>query len=114
MYRLTLIIALSLGVFTNIYAVSAQEREALIALYNSTNGSSWTDSSNWLGLPGSECTWSGVNCNSDQTHIVSIDIGINQLSGSLPAELGNCTHLTELSFIGNQISGNTQVPIILA
>lgn len=38
------------------------ERDALIALYDSTDGANWSDNSNWLGAVGTECTWSGVTC----------------------------------------------------
>ncbi len=36
------------------------EREALVELYNSTNGDNWHDNSGWLGPEGTENTWFGV------------------------------------------------------
>ena len=33
------------------------ERDALIALYNSTDGANWWDNTGWLGAPGTECDW---------------------------------------------------------
>ena len=38
------------------------ERDALIALYNSTDGANWTDNMGWLGEAGTECSWFGVRC----------------------------------------------------
>jgi len=38
------------------------ERDALIALYNSTDGANWSDNTNWLGAVGTECNWLGVDC----------------------------------------------------
>ena len=38
------------------------ERDALIALYNSTDGANWTDNTGWLGEAGTECSWFGVRC----------------------------------------------------
>jgi len=32
------------------------ERDALIALYNSTDGANWTDNTSWLGAVGTECS----------------------------------------------------------
>jgi len=42
--------------------IPAEERQALIDLYNSTGGNNWTDHSGWLGPPGTECQWHGVAC----------------------------------------------------
>ena len=38
------------------------ERDALIALYNSTDGANWTDNTGWLGEAGTECSWFGIRC----------------------------------------------------
>jgi len=42
-------------------AIPAAERQALIDLYNSTNGASWTTITNWNGAAGTENTWFGGN-----------------------------------------------------
>ena len=53
-------------------AISATERAALIALYNSTNGDSWIDNPEWKGgtldpdgfqVPGTEGSWFGITLN---------------------------------------------------
>ena len=44
------------------------EREALIALYNSTNGANWTNNSDWLGSAGTECDWYGIDCSGGKVH----------------------------------------------
>ena len=49
--------------------IPAQEREALIAIYNSSDGANWTNNDGWLGVPGTECQWWGVVCNQDETHV---------------------------------------------
>ena len=36
------------------------ERDALVALYNSTDGANWTDNTGWMGAAGTECLWFGV------------------------------------------------------
>jgi len=52
--------------------IPTAEREALIALYNATNGSGWTDNSGWVtGTAGTECTWYGVTCVADQVTTLS-------------------------------------------
>jgi len=44
-------------------AIPTSERNALIDLYNSTDGANWVHNANWLGAPGTECTWERVYCN---------------------------------------------------
>lgn len=86
-------------------AIPTEERNALIALYESTNGLSWTNSSNWLGEPGTECEWFGVDCDPETNHVMGIGLDYNNLVGPLPVELGNLTQLKFLSLGGNQLSG---------
>ena len=58
------------------------ERAALIALYNSTDGSSWSNNSGWKNgtlffdgfqVPGTECTWHGVTCWGDQITGINLE-----------------------------------------
>ena len=95
-------------------AVSASERSALIALYNSTGGGSWYINENWkkpplaadgFALPGTEKEWHGVICNPENTAVIRIELGYNNLSGTIPAQLGNLTQLEELRLYGNNLTG---------
>ena len=90
--------------------VSQIERDALIALYNATDGANWRDSTNWLGEPGTECTWKGVQCDKDDS-IISLRLMLNYLTGSIPKELGNLRDLTHLDLQRNSLSGS--IPIEL-
>lgn len=86
--------------------ISSTERSALIAIYNSTNGSDWTTSTNWNST-NPVGTWHGVTTSNvnGTTHVTSIDLGGNNLTGTLPSEIGNFPELTWLGLWGNQISG---------
>jgi len=42
--------------------VPASERAALVAFFESTGGPEWTHKVGWLGPPGTECNWHGVDC----------------------------------------------------
>jgi len=83
--------------------VPAIEREALIALYNSTNGDNWEFNINWLGDEGTECTWFGVTCSGGS--VWRLDLQSNELTGSVPPELGNLSNLERLDLHSNQLVG---------
>ncbi len=94
-------------------AIPASERAALIALYNSTNGDSWYNNSGWknpplhtdgFAMPGTEESWHEIDLSAD--HVSRINLGWNNLSGSIPPELGNLSNLRELWLDSNQLSGS--------
>ncbi len=105
--------------FAIIYgAIPAQERAALIAFYNATNGDNWTDNSGWktppldtdgFAMQGTEGTWYGINVSGD--HVTEIGLRSNQLSGNPPIELGNLSNLKNLYLGDNQLTGS--IPIEL-
>ncbi len=79
------------------------DREALIALYNATDGANWTNNENWLsGNPLGE--WYGVTTDSLGS-VISLDLYQNGLSGEIPSGLGRLTNLFDLTLGGNQLSG---------
>jgi Leucine-rich repeat (LRR) protein len=79
------------------------ERDALIALYNSTDGDNWDNNTGWgIGDP-CDPEWYGVDC--DAGHVTGLDLSYNQLSGPIPAELGDLSGLVYLSLRLNQLSG---------
>jgi RHS repeat-associated protein len=109
MKRVFLIFFVLIGVLANTNSVFADipqiEREALIALYNSTDGDNWTDNSGWkdsplhtdeFSMPGTEHTWSGVTIESDK--VTSLNFNRNYFAGSLPPEIGNLSNLESLVF----------------
>ncbi len=85
-------------------ALETPERLALIALYNAAGGAGWTDNTGWLGEPGSECDWYGIECD-DNGHVVALRLAENHLVGSLPAAMGNLKFLHSLYLYTNQLSG---------
>jgi Leucine-rich repeat (LRR) protein len=87
-------------------AIPASERAALLDLYARTNGAGWTQSANWNGPPGSECTWFGVTCDAAQTAVIAIDLHANNLTGILPADLGSFANLTAFSVFDNRLTGS--------
>ena len=107
--------------------VVGSQREALVALYQSTGGPDWYDSGNW-GTRRPLGEWHGVAVDDDGrvtelhlsangltgpipsdlgdlTSLGELNLGFNRLTGPIPPELGNLTRLTRLSIYGNDLTG---------
>jgi Leucine-rich repeat (LRR) protein len=82
--------------------IPSSECQALVALYNSTSGAGWTNQSGWL-ITNTPCGWYGMTCSTG--HVTELHLDSNQLSGSIPPELGNLANLQNLSLNSNQLSG---------
>ena len=84
-------------------ACAARDRVALEALYTAAGGSGWTDRTNW----GSEkplSDWHGVAVDRNGC-VTRLNLKNNQLTGSIPAQVGNLNNLQELGLHDNQLTG---------
>ena len=84
------------------------EKSLLVALYNATDGDNWTNKTNWLS-DNDLSTWHGVSVSNGW--VTSLDLRGNNLTGTIPAELGNLSNLTHLRLYNNDLSG--RIPIEL-
>ena len=83
--------------------VIVSQRAALEALYDSASGPAWNASTNWkTAAPLS--SWYGVRTDVGG-RVVELNLQSNGLSGTIPAEVGNLTHLQKLSLSSNRLSG---------
>lgn len=85
-------------------AIPTSEAQALVDLYNATNGASWTNNTNWL-TAGAECTWFGVTCDGSATHVTGLALASNQLVGTL-SDMSALTALQTLDLSHNQLTGS--------
>ena len=88
---------------TRIAMDASTDREALVALYEATDGDSWMNRLNWLS-DAPLGTWYGVTTN-DNGRVIELDLLFNQLTGTIPSELGSLTQLTKLGLSMNELSG---------
>jgi YD repeat-containing protein len=94
----------ALATVTVMPQIPANERAALLDLYNATKGTSWTKNTGWLGSAGTECTWFGISCDSSQRYVTGVSLGQNNLNGTLP-DLSRLGNLQSLQLNQNQLSG---------
>ena len=85
-------------------AARAAERAALVTLYNSTDGDNWINNTGWL-LSVDHCSWFGVGCVRGD-RVTGVGLSQNNLTGSIPAELGTLTLLDGLGLAGNNLTGS--------
>ncbi len=86
--------------------VAVSERQALVALYEATDGPNWVSNENWLtDAPLGD--WYGVTTN-DEGRVVALTNRYldrdnrwtgNNLSGQIPPEIGNLANLRELALV---------------
>ncbi len=79
------------------------DRGVLVTLYNQTAGPDWQRNSNWL-TEASLNTWSGI-VTDEEGYVTEIFMPWNNLTNSIPPELGNLSRLEVLALYGNELTG---------
>jgi Leucine-rich repeat (LRR) protein len=93
-----IIIALFTSALCNSQVIE-QDSLALVSLYNSMNGNNWYYNNNWLVNPVE--TWQGITVANNR--VTEISLGMNNLVGSIPEEIGNLDSLSILDLSGDSI-----------
>lgn len=103
--------------FCDLNATNCQNPDVpvLLSLYNSTTGANWTNNSGWQeGAAGTNCDPCGLICGNDRWHgitcnlngqVIKIELGSNNLTGTLLNNIQNITTLTTLDLNSNNLSG---------
>ena len=79
------------------------DRAVLVALYNATGGSGWESDGNWNSASAIR-TWYGVRTNSSGA-VTELVLDNNNLTGTLPSQLGELAELERLVLDGNSLTG---------
>ena len=84
---------------------SDPDRAVLVALYNATDGPSWSNTNSWNWLSDAPLEeWHGVTTD-DSGGVTELRLSHNRLSGNIPAKLGSLSNLKVLELSHNQLSG---------
>lgn len=89
--------------------VSEASCQGLESLFFETEGQNWITNNEWL-IKDSPCDWHGVSCEGNE--VTQLRLPNNNLSGQLPAELGQLSALDVLDLSGNTLRG--AVPFSIA
>ena len=81
----------------------SQDRDALVALYNATDGPNWNMGANWLGDTPLD-QWHGVITDASG-NVERLFLDGNGLNGALPDELGDLAGLKGMNLSNNALSG---------
>ncbi len=96
-----------MGIMSNALPSQA-EYDALMDLYQATNGANWVHNSGWStanpNVVESVRYWSNILTDSDG-HVTHLMLNFNGLNGQLPSSLQNLVHLKYLQVGGNNLQG---------
>ena len=89
---------------TGVECAPLSDREILEIFYEATGGPNWTNNDNWL-TDARLRDWYGVGVGGDG-RVLRLSLSANNLSGSIPPELGNLASLEDLWLNVNPLTGS--------
>ena len=79
------------------------DKAALIAVYNATDGANWKTETNWLTTKPID-QWHGVITDRNG-RVVELNLSLNNLTGKIPAKIGELNRLRTLDLFSNSVAG---------
>lgn len=93
---------------TVVSEIPQSECQALVDLYQNTNGATWTNQLGWLSTS-TPCQWYGVGCSNG--HVIDLNLHNNQVVGTLPATIEYLPYLVWLILSDNRLTGTLPVTL---
>jgi Leucine-rich repeat (LRR) protein len=93
-------------------SVQISQRDVLILLYESLGGEQWNKQDNW-GTNAPLTEWFGIREVDDDGNVLKIQLDDNNLSGSLPEQIGCLKNLKRLCMSRNKLVGSIPVSIAM-
>lgn len=84
---------------------SAQDREALEAIYHATGGDEWNQNEGWLTKAPLE-DWYGLRLNNGR--VIYLELDDNNLTGEIPADINSLEELAVLDLRWNSLTGGLE------
>jgi hypothetical protein len=98
------LLAACCGIGVRAQQIPSSEFNALVDLYNATDGPNWTNNTGWNTTTNNvDGGWSGVTV--ENGHVTELFLGQNGLVGTLPSSLGDLEELTTLYLNNNELTG---------
>jgi hypothetical protein len=94
---------------TTVTEIPPEECEALVAIYNSTNGEHWKYNTGWL-VTNTPCSWYGMKCKNGQ--VTRLYLQYNQLTGFIPPEIEGLSNLEVLNMKNNDLCEDIPVGLM--
>ena len=114
-YQIRLLVTDEIGVrMDSVYfeiptPIVQEEFEALVALFESTDGENWKNNTGWNSEINNVSSWDGVTVDGD--HVIRLNLSYNDLNGHIPEEIGDIVDLQELHLYGNELTGSIPAEI---
>jgi len=82
-------------------ALPPHQKQALLDLYQATQGPLWRQAANWLQGDPCQQRWQGVSCSADGHSVIGLHLPGNRLQGTLPDTFAALDTLESLDLRGN-------------